>query len=92
VNPSHPGQGGVPRRQGRFAPAPGAETPEDWRGANDAKAEKLRRHALQRRAHAEGLQLRHSSYGYALIDATRHPIENRHDLSLDEVESKLAPS
>jgi hypothetical protein len=86
------GDQGIPRGQRRLAPAHGAETEKDWLGANDAKAEKLRRHALLRRAHAQGLELRHSEYGYALIDAARHPIDDRHDLSLDEIESKLAPS
>ena len=90
MSPAHPGHDGIPRRQRLIGPAPGAEKPADWRGANDAKAEKLRRHSLGRRAHAEGLELRHSEYGYALINTARHPIENRHDMSLDEVESRLA--
>jgi hypothetical protein len=86
-----PAQDGIPRRRQRLAAAPGAEKAGDWIGANDAKTEKLRRNSLRRRAHAEGLELRNSAYGYALIDAARHPIEDRHDLSLDEVESRLAP-
>ena len=92
MSPSHPGQGGIPRRQQRLLPARGAETVEDWRGANDAKTEKLRRRSLQRRAHTQGLELRHSESGYSLVDAARHPVEGRLDLSLDEVESRLAPS
>jgi len=92
VNRSHTGQGGIPHSQQRLVPAPGAETAKDWLGANDAKAEKLRHHSLRRRAHAEGLELRHSAYGYAMIDTARHPIDNRHDMNLDEVESRLAPS
>lgn len=92
MNRTPGGQGGLPRGHRKIGPAPGAETVDDWRGANDAKAEKLRRHSLQRRAHAQGLQLRHSAYGYALIDAARQPVDDRHDMSLDEVESKLAPS
>jgi hypothetical protein len=91
MNRSQTVQGGIPHGQQRLVPAPGAETAKDWLGANDAKVEKLRRHALQRRAHAEGLELRHSAYGYALIDAARHPIEDRMDMNLDEVESRLAP-
>jgi hypothetical protein len=87
---SHGPDPGIPRSQLRLPPAPGAETKADWRGANDAKVEKLRRHTLDRRAHSQGLELRHSAYGYALIDAARQPIEGRHDLSLDEVESRLA--
>jgi hypothetical protein len=92
MNPSHTGEGGIPHGRQRLVPAPGAETSKDWLGANDAKFEKLREHALQRRAHAEGLELRHSAYGYALIDAARDPIENRRDMNLDEVESRLAAS
>ena len=87
------GRGGndMPRRE-RLPPAPGAETAKDWRGANDAKSEKLKRHRLQRNARALGFELRHSAYGYALIDAKRQPIEGRHDMSLSEVESTLARS
>jgi hypothetical protein len=92
VNGGHPVQDGVPRRQQRLVAAPGAEKARDWIGANDNKSEKLRRQTLRRRARAQGLELRNSAYGYALIDAARHPIEDRHDLSLDEVESRLAPS
>jgi hypothetical protein len=92
MNRDHGGEGGIPRRQQRLASAPSLETPADWRGANGAKTEKLRRRALGRLAHTQGFELRHSAYGYALIDAARHPVEDRHDLSLDEVESKLAPS
>ena len=92
MNSGQAGQGGIPRRQQRLVVAPGAEKQQDWLGANGAKAEKLRRRALGRRAHAEGLELRHSAYGYALIDSARHPVEDRHDLSLDEVESRLAPT
>jgi hypothetical protein len=88
----HAGEGGIPRRQQRLATAPNAETQADWRGANGAKTEKLRRRALGRLAHSQGLELRHSAYGYALIDAARQPIEDRHDLNLDEVESRLAAS
>jgi hypothetical protein len=88
----HGGEGGIPRRQQRLATAPNAETQADWRGANGAKTEKLRRRALGRLAHSQGLELRHSAYGYALIDSARQPIEDRHDLNLDEVESRLATS
>ena len=62
---------------------------EDYRGANDAKAEKLRRNTLQRRATSLGLELRHSEYGYALIDSARRRIDDRGDMTLDEIESKL---
>jgi hypothetical protein len=53
--------------------------------ANTEMAHKLRRNSLQRRARACGLELRHSAYGYALIDSARHRVDNRNDLSLDEV-------
>jgi hypothetical protein len=85
----HPDQG-IPRGQRRLPPAHGAEKAADWSGANEAKVEKLRRHTLDRRAHSQGLELRHSAYGYALIDATRQPVDGRDDLSLDEIESRLA--
>ena len=51
---------------------------------------KLRRGNLQRRARRCGLELRHSTYGYSLIDASRTRVEGRNDLTLDEVESILA--
>jgi hypothetical protein len=44
---------------------------------------------LHRRARAEGIELRHSAYGYAMIDPSRRPVEDRHDLTLDEVEALL---
>jgi hypothetical protein len=80
---------GITRRE-RLAPAPGAETQKDWQGANEAKTEKLKQHSLQRDARARGLELRHSSYGYALIDAARKPLDGRNDMSLKEIESTLA--
>jgi hypothetical protein len=61
------------------------------RGANQAKADKLRGNELARRARARGLELRRSAYGYALIDGARRQIEGRNDMTLDEVESRLAP-
>jgi hypothetical protein len=72
-------------------PAPPGRTSreEHWAGANDAKAEKLRGKSLQRQAGARGLELRHSSYGYALIDSTHKRIEDRNDMTLAEVESWL---
>ena len=70
-------------------PPGGSAAEEDWRGANEAKVEKLRRSSLQRRAGARGFELRHSAYGYALIDSARARVEGRSDLSLDEVESWL---
>ena len=86
-----PQEGGIPRRRERLRPPPGeASRDETWPGANEAKHEKLRRNDLQRRARAQGLQLRHSEYGYALLDAAHKRVDDRGDLTLEEVESCLA--
>ncbi|HZD88441.1 MAG TPA: hypothetical protein VE088_10595 [Gaiellaceae bacterium] len=45
--------------------------------------------SLKRQAAAQGLQLRHSDYGYALIDSARKPVDDRNDMTLAEVESWL---
>ncbi|HEX5173506.1 MAG TPA: hypothetical protein VFV91_05115 [Gaiellaceae bacterium] len=83
--------GGVPRRRERLGvPVGGASRDENWPGANDAKQEKLRRNELERRARARGFQLRHSEYGYALLDPQRRPVDDRNDMTLQEVESCLA--
>ena len=83
-------EGGVPRIRREVRVPPGGQSAEeDWRGANDAKLEKLRRNSLQRQAGGRGFELRHSAYGYALIDSARKRIEDRSDLTLDEVESWL---
>lgn len=68
----------------------GAAREEQWAGANQEKDEKLRLRSVQRRAGEGGFELRHSDYGYALIDAGRKPVNARNDLSLKEVESLLA--
>lgn len=81
--------GGIPRGQKRVVVPRGTPSTEDWRGANQAKADKLRRKNLQRLAGARGLELRHSAYGYSLIDSARHRIEDRSDMTLDEIESCL---
>jgi hypothetical protein len=82
--------GGIPRGHRRLVAPPGGRSAEgDWRGANEAKMEKLQRSSLQRRARTRGLELRHSDYGYALIDSARKPIDDRNNMSLDEVESWL---
>jgi hypothetical protein len=60
------------------------------RDANAMKVDKLRRNGLRRRASANGLELRHSAYGYSLIDAARNQVDGRNDLTLDDVESYLA--
>jgi len=65
---------------------------ESWLGANEAKDETLRRNNLTRRARARGFELRHSEYGYSLLDATRKRIDDRNDMTLKEVESCLARS
>ena len=73
---------------------PPGEAPrhESWPGANDAKKETLRRNTLQRRARAQGLELRHSDNGYALLDSARKRIDDRGDMTLAEVESCLKRS
>jgi hypothetical protein len=69
---------------------PGASAQEEeWGGANDAKASKLKGRSLERRARAQGLELRHAASGYALIDETRKPIHDRRDMTLDEVAAWL---
>ena len=79
-------EGGVPRMRRVLAAIP----EENWRGANEAKNDKLRHKTLERRARARGLELRHSDYGYALIDSARKRVEERGDMTLDEIESWLA--
>jgi hypothetical protein len=61
----------------------------EGREANEAMAHKLRRNGLRRRAAARGLELRHSAYGYSLIDAARNRVNGRNDMTLDEVETYL---
>jgi hypothetical protein len=86
-------EGGVPRSRRAVAAPVGGRLPEEhWAGANVAKAEKLRDRSLRRRAGGQGLELRHSAYGYALIDSARKHIDGRSDLSLDEVEAWLGTS
>jgi hypothetical protein len=91
VNTASRGEGGVPRSRRPLAAAPAhRRAPEEtWLGANEDKHTKLRRNRLQRRAGARGLELRHSAYGYALIDSARKRIEERSDMTLDEIESWL---
>ncbi len=91
MSPFDRDQGGLPRDRRRGAlPPKTASIQEDWTGANDAKAEALRRNKLQRRVRARGGELRHSVYGYAVIDAARTRVDDRNDLTLDDVESWLA--
>jgi hypothetical protein len=78
--------GGIPRRQQRVVVPLGSPSgKEDWRDANQAKAEKLLRNDLRRRAGVRGLELRQSAYGYALIDSARRHVDDRSDMTLDEV-------
>jgi hypothetical protein len=81
---------GIPRGHRRLAAPPrSAATVEDFSGANEAKMEKLQRNSLQRLARTRGLELRHSDAGYALIDTARKRVDDRNNMSLDEVESWL---
>jgi hypothetical protein len=90
MTPGPRADGGLPRRQQQIVvPLGSRSSVEDWRGASEAKTEKLRRNDVQRRVRARGLQLRHSAYGYALIDTERRAVDDRNDLTLDEVESWL---
>jgi hypothetical protein len=57
----------------------------DAAAANSEMAHKLQRNSLRRRARSHGLELRHSAYGYSLVDAARKRIDGRNDLTLDEV-------
>jgi hypothetical protein len=81
---------GVPRATRKLSvSSSGGSARESWPGANDEKAEKLRARSLKRRAVAQGLELRHSAYGYALFDSGRKLVEDRNDMSLREIESCL---
>ena len=81
---------GVPRATVRLSTLPGrAPVEEQLAGANEASDERLRVRKLERRARDNGYELRHSDYGYALIDATRKPVDDRRDLSLRAVTSLL---
>jgi hypothetical protein len=87
---STPQDGGVPRRRERLGVPTGGSRDERWPGANEAKQQKLLRNNLQRLARAQGLELRHSEYGYALLDVAHKRIDDRNDMTLEEVESCLA--
>jgi hypothetical protein len=70
-------------------PPGGAPRAESWPGANEAKAEKLGVRSLKRQAAAHGFQLRHSAYGYALINSAHKQVDDRNDMTLAEVASWL---
>ena len=77
---------GSPRRRERLSLTSGqASRDETWPGANEEKRQKLQRNKLQRLAQAQGLELRHSAYGYALFDSGREQVDDRNDMTLDEV-------
>ena len=88
VSPEHRDNGGIPRSR-RGASSGGASREERWPGANEEKAEKLLVRSLKRQAGAQGLQLRHSDHGYALVDTGHKRVHDRSDLTLGEVESWL---
>jgi hypothetical protein len=77
--------GGVPFVVGAIPG--GARREETWAGANAAKDETLRLRSVRRRAGADGLEVRHSDNGYALIGSDRKPVNGRNDMSLKEIES-----
>jgi hypothetical protein len=79
--------GGVPFVVGALPG--GARAEETWDGANQAKDETLRLRSVRYRAGAEGLEIRHSDYGYAVIGTDRKAVNGRNDMSLKEVESWL---
>jgi hypothetical protein len=86
MSPERRSEGGIPRsRRGASPPPGGASGEESWPGANEAKVEKLRAGSLKRQAGAQGLELRHSAYGYALIDSERKQVDDRNNMSLDEI-------
>jgi hypothetical protein len=57
--------------------------------ANASRSSRLQHNTLRRRARQRGLELRHSSYGYSLIDGDRQRVAGRNDLTLDEVAAHL---
>lgn len=86
MSPLPRNEGGVPRsRRVLTTPAGGGSREETWSGAEEAKVEKLGAKRLKRSAAAQGLQLRHSDSGYALIDSARKPV-NGNNMTLAEVE------
>ena len=67
----------------------GGPAEETWAGANRARDETLRLRKVRRSAGADGLEIRHSDYGYALIGTDRKSVNGRNDMSLKEIESWL---
>jgi hypothetical protein len=90
MSAEHRDNGGIPSgRRGVSLPPGGASREERWPGANDEKAEKLLVRSLKRQAGAQGLRLRHSDHGYALVDSAHKRVQDRSDLTLGEVASLL---
>ena len=90
MSPDQRSDGGIPHmRREIAAPLGGAPREERWPGANEEKDEKLLVRRLKRQADVQGLQLRHSDHGYALVDSARKQITDRNDMTLAEVESWL---
>lgn len=56
---------------------------------NATRASRLQHNTLRRLARQRGLELRHSDYGYSLIDGNRERVAGRNDLTLDEVAKHL---
>lgn len=88
MSPERHSDSGVPRATRKLGALPSGAA-EQWAGANQAKDEKLRVRSLQRRVGARGYELRHSDYGYALMDTARKSVNGRNDMTLKEVESLL---
>ena len=86
---SHPGNGGLPRGPSRALPPLTGTAAEDGRKLNEQKVEKLRTNSLRQRARRFGLELRHSTNGYALIDRAGNRIDDRNDMTLNEIEARL---
>jgi hypothetical protein len=74
------------KKQTRWA---GSREIHDPAVANAERAATLRRNDLRRRARAQGFELRHSDYGYSLIDGGRQRVDGRSNLTLEEVAKHL---
>jgi hypothetical protein len=57
--------------------------------ANRERTQTLRQNALRRKARGRGLELRHSAYGYSLVNSDGARVDSRNDFTLDEVEAHL---
>jgi hypothetical protein len=68
----------------------GVAMTNEGHAANEARVQKLRRNRLRRIAKRSRLQLRHSDYGYSLVDELKNHVEGRNNMTLDDVERYLA--